>query len=92
MNITDKIDPELVRRYLARELTSEALGKLTGYHPVHIRKYLTRAPRAPTVSKRTLIDARNRYRATLAHLSTREIAELAHVSMNTARRIKKKYA
>ena len=91
MNITQKIDPMLKKRYLARELTSIELGELTGYHPAHIRKYLPRPPRLPAPTKGALIAARARFRATLAHLPAQEIAARAHVSMTTAQRIKKKY-
>lgn len=92
------IPADLLRQYLAREITSEQLAKLTGYHPVYLRRTIKRGKRTtPTKSTKlaknmALKTARDNMRKSVAHLPTKEIVELANVSVSTALRIRKKYA
>lgn len=88
-----KIPPDLLTQYLAREITSAELGKLTGYHPVYLRRTIKRGERTrkPDDKNKALQLARDNMRKSVAHLPTKEIVELANVSVSTALRIRKKY-
>lgn len=87
------IPPDLMARYVAREMTSKELAKATGYHEVYLRRSIKRDPRVSTKigGKAQLIAAREAMRKQLAHLPVSEIAKAACVSQSTAARIKKKY-
>ena len=90
MSLINKIPPDLLEKYLAREITSQALAVLTGFHNASIRRAIKRSPitKQPK-NKSPLLEARKAFRATLAHLTPQEIQRRAHVSLSTANRIKR---
>ena len=91
MTIQSKIPKELLARYMAYEATSEEVARVTGNNPASIRRAIRRTPpEAAPKSKANLIQARKAFRRTLANLKLHEIMELAHVSLSTAARIKRK--
>lgn len=89
----EKIPEDLMRAFLARQISSVKLSELTGYHPVYLRRSIKREPVAPKSppKKSKFIEVREQFRASIAHLPASEIAKIAAVSMSTAARIKKKY-
>ena len=92
MRIKD-IPEELLERYKKREITSAQLAAATGLHPVSIRRAIKRPPiERESTSKAKLIALRQAFRASIAHLPPSEISKIAHVSISTANRIRKKYA
>lgn len=89
------IPADLLKQYIEREITSEQLGKLTGYHPVYLRRTIKRPQKPvarPIMRNSALKTARDNLRRSVAHLPTKEIVEQANVSVSTALRIRKKYA
>lgn len=89
-SILEDIPPDLLARYKTHKLSSTELGKLTGFHPAALRRVIKREPRVKQPkNKSALIAARKAFRATLAHLSPKEIVKQAHVSLTTANRIRK---
>jgi len=92
MRIKD-IPENLLEQYRTRQITSAELALLTGFHPVSLRRAIKRAPiQKESTSKAKLIALRQAFRASIAHLPPSEISKLAHVSISTANRIRKKYA
>ena len=92
MRIKD-IPEELLERYKKREITSAQLAAATGLHAVSIRRAIKRPPiERESTSKAKLIALRQAFRASIAHLPPSEISKIAHVSISTANRIRKKYA
>lgn len=88
--ILNSVPPDLLEQYMAFKISSAELGRITGFHPVAIRRAIKRPPRPKTQkSKTALIQARKAFRAALAHLPPREIKRLANVSLSTANRIRK---
>lgn len=83
---------ELLDRYDNREITSIELGRILNVNPVSVRRAIHRSPRPPAQKEDLLRLARDKYRKSVAHLSTIEIMRLAYVSKSTAIRIKAKYA
>lgn len=88
--ILDSIPKDLLDKYISYQMSSKTLAGLTGFHEVSIRRAIPRGDR-PVIqrSKTKLLEARKKYRATLAHLPPREIKTLANVSLSTANRIRK---
>ena len=82
--------PDLRLLYEQYRITSIELAKQTGFTPSAIRRALPRY-RDKKTTKKPLIQARNAYRASIAHLTTKQIQELANVPLHTAYRIKRKY-
>lgn len=90
--ILDSIPNTLLQEFLQYRISSTQLAAQTGYHPVALRRAIKRPPRPPRQKNKTaLIQARNAFRASIAHLPIREIMERANVSLSTANRIKKAY-
>ena len=88
--ILNSVPPDLLEQYMAFKISSAELGRITGFHPVAIRRAIKRPPRPKTQkSKTALIQARKAFRAIFAHLPPREIKRLANVSLSTANRIRK---
>lgn len=90
MRIKD-IPKDLLDQYQDRKMTSAQLSELTGFHPVSLRRAIKRKPVPIYPGKAKLIALRQAYRASIAHLTPTEISKLAHVSLSTANRIRKKY-
>ena len=91
MTIQTKIPSELLATYMADQATSAEVAQVTGHNPASIRRAIRRTPpEAAPKSKANLIQARKAFRRTLANLKLHEIMELAHVSLSTAARIKRK--
>jgi hypothetical protein len=86
------IPPDALALYKAYKMTSSELSKLTGYHPVSLRRAIQRErPPKPADRSGDLRKAREAYRATICHLPLKKIMELAGVSISTAARIRKQY-
>lgn len=87
------IPADLLEQYKARTITSAKLASLTGFHAVSLRRALKRDPLIPAPRNKTkLLALRQLYRQSISHLPPSEISKLAHVSLSTANRIRKKYA
>lgn len=86
----DRIDPALKQAYIERQITSFVLAKETGMNASYLRRALKRNPAQPPMRKTELIAARNEFRQSIATKTAAEIATLAHVSLRTAQRIKKR--
>lgn len=92
INHKKPIPDDALADYIARKITSQQLADLTGHHPSYLRRAIKRPPKQPQPKTKTkLIQARQAYRASIAHLPIREIAQQAYVSLSTAARIKNKY-
>lgn len=90
--ILSSIPPDLLAEYNQYKISSNTLGRLTGFHPAAIRRAIKRPPRPKLPKNKTaLIQARKAFRETLAHLPPKQIKELANVSLSTANRIRKIY-
>ena len=90
--ILSTIPPDLLAEYNQYKISSNTLGRLTGFHPAAIRRAIKRPPRPKLPKNKTaLIQARKAFRETLAHLPPKQIKELANVSLSTANRIRKIY-
>lgn len=90
--ILSTIPPNLLAEYNQYKISSNTLGRLTGFHPAAIRRAIKRPPRPKLPKNKTaLIQARKAFRETLAHLPPKQIKELANVSLSTANRIRKIY-
>lgn len=86
------IPPDLLAKYKAYEITSEALAAATGYHPVSLRRAIHRErPPKPADRKKDLRHMRELYRISVADRPIRDIMRLANVSISTAYRIRKMY-
>lgn len=85
------IPAHLLAEYMARRLPSHELARIIGVHPVTVRRNIKRPPYEAHPNKTALIQAREAYRATVAHLPVSELQTLLHVSRPTAQRIRRKY-
>lgn len=87
--LIDRIPPDLLGKYMRHELSSRELAEVLGCHPQSLRRAITRPKRVKQPTNKTaLLQARHKFRLSIAHLSVTEIAERASVSTSTARRIK----
>lgn len=83
-----RIPEELLDAYKRRKITSFVLSQKTGMNASYLRRAIVRDPPQPRPNKGALITARREYRLSIADKSAAEIANLAHVSLRTAQRIK----
>jgi len=88
----ERIDASLIAKYKRREITSFELASATGMNASYLRRAIDRDPVQPRPNKGALIAARKAYRLSIAHLDAAEIANMAHVSLRTAQRIKQQAA
>lgn len=90
--VIDRIPADKMALYMAYKLSSAELAAEIGCHPVYLRRLIKRPKRPKPENKLPLIEARKKFRQSIAHLPTKDIQRLAHVSVTTAQRIKKQYA
>lgn len=96
--VLDRIPPDAMAAYTARQMTSVELAALVGTSAVYLRKIIKRPKQtefkrpSKKVLYKTLYEERQRFRKSIAHLPVKEIQARAHVSASTAERIKKRYA
>ena len=90
-----QVPSDVLEDYVQRRITSRKFAELTGMNASYIRRTVRRVEKSPTSGrpdKSALVAARRAYRMTLSDKKATEIADLAHVSLRTAQRIKAKAA